>query len=60
MTRLKRTAIPANRMIPFEPPKKPPSPTKSAPRPAMITHVRAWVAKRVREIDMVVVWFLSG
>ena len=25
MTRLKRTAIPANRMIPFEPPKSPPS-----------------------------------
>ena len=60
MTRLKMTAIPANRMIPFEPPKTPPRPMKSAPRAAMIAHVRAWVEKRVREIDMVVVWFLSG
>ena len=58
MTRLKRTAIPANRMIPVEPPKNPPSPMKSAPSAAMMSQVRAWVEKRVREMDM---WsFLSG
>jgi hypothetical protein len=47
-------------MIPLEPPTSPPSPMNRAASPAMITHVRVWVANLVRVIDMVVSVFLSG